>query len=342
MPRAEVGSTKHISNQMKQKGLTRLRWYCQTCEKACRDENGFKCHVMSESHVRNIQAFGDDARKVIQQNSNQFLSDFIKLLRTSHGEKKVDANHFYQEYIRDRHHMHQNATKWASLTEIVKHLGREGICRVEGKEEDAGRDGRGFMISWIDNSPEALRRQDALRRKERQDKGDEERELQAINEQIRRAKRDVMEEEEDEEEDEDEAEDEAATEIKRKDGEKIKLTFGTKKVDEAEKPLSPPLTDKDDSAREEKEVDQSPAIPKLTSEASSKVAPKPIGLLLNKHKNIFATAPKKNVFALSKKPTTATPQKPISEAERIMKEELEQKRLREANGGRDFKRRRIS
>ena len=341
MPRAEVGSTKYISNQMKQKGLTRLRWYCQTCEKACRDENGFQCHIRSESHVRNIQAFGDDARKVIQQNSNQFLSDFIKLLRTSHGEKKVDANHFYQEYIRDRHHMHQNATKWASLTEFVKYLGREGICRVEGKEEDSGRDGRGFMISWIDNSPEALRRQDALRRKERQDKGDEERELQAINEQIRRAKQDGMEEEE-EQEDEDESEDEAATEIKRKDGEKIKLNFGTKKEDAVEKPPSPPLTDKEDSIREGEEGSQHPAVPKPPSDVSSKAAPKPIGLALNKTKNVFATVPKKNIFASTKKPTTAAQQKPMSEAERIMKEELEQKRLREANGGRDFKRRRVS
>ena len=337
MPRAEVGSTKHTSNQMKQKGLTRLRWYCQTCEKACRDENGFQCHIRSESHVRNIQAFGDDSRKVIQQNSNQFLSDFIKLLRTSHGEKKVDANHFYQEYIRDRHHMHQNATKWPSLTEFVKHLSREGICRVEGKEEDAGRDGRGFMISWIDNSPEALRKQDALRRKERQDKGDEERELEAINEQIRKAKRDGMEEDFDE----NEAGGEAATEIKRKDGEKIKLSFGTKKLDSAEKPPSPPLTEKDDSAGEEREETQPPAASKPMSDATSKFAPKPISLALNKPKNVFATAPKKNLFASNRKSTDAAPQKPISEAERIMKEELEQKRLREANGGRDFKRRRV-
>lgn len=288
--------------------------------------------------MRNIQAFGDDARKVIQQNSNQFLSDFIKLLRTSHGEKKVDANHFYQEYIRDRHHMHQNATKWASLTEFVKYLGREGICRVEGKEEDSGRDGRGFMISWIDNSPEALRRQDALRRKERQDKGDEERELQAINEQIKRAKQDGQEEDGDEKE----SEDEAVTEIKRKDGEKIKLSFSTKKEDAMEKPPSPPLTDKEDSIGEGKEGNQHPAVPKPSSDVSSKAAPKPIGLALNKPKNVFATVPKKNIFASTKKPTITAPQKPMSEAERIMKEELEQKRLREANGGRDFKRRRVS
>jgi len=209
---------------------------------------------------------------------------------------------------------------------------------VEGKEEDSGRDGRGFMISWIDNSPEALRRQDALRRKERQDKGDEERELQAINEQIRRAKQDNMEEDGDEEE----SEDEATTEIKRKDGEKIKLSFGMKKEDAVEKPPSLPLTDKEDSIGGGKDGNQHPAVPKPPNDLNSKAAPTPIGLTLNKTKNVFATVPKKNIFASAKKPTTAAPQKPMSETERIMKEELEQKRLREANGGRDFKRQRVS
>lgn len=42
MPRAEVGSTKWQANKMKSKGLQRLRWYCQACERQMRDENGFK------------------------------------------------------------------------------------------------------------------------------------------------------------------------------------------------------------------------------------------------------------------------------------------------------------
>ena len=278
---------------------------------------------MSESHVRNIQAFGDDARKIINQNSQQFLSDFVKLLRTSHGEKKVDANHFYQEYIRDRHHMHQNATKWASLTEIVKHLGREGICRVEGKEEEAGRDGRGFMISWIDNSMEALRRQDALRRKERQDKGDEERELMAVEEQIRRARRDGVEQDE-VERGEDEQE---TTEIKRKDGEKIRLNFGPKKADP---PPSPPQTSSDASGGE---TEDRPA-------RKPETPAKPVGLSLSKPKNVFASSTKKNPLLAGKKTTVTAVTKPMSEAERIMKEELERKRIRESAG--DSKRQRVS
>jgi hypothetical protein len=30
------------------------RRYCQLCEKACRDENGYKCHTQSESHLRQV------------------------------------------------------------------------------------------------------------------------------------------------------------------------------------------------------------------------------------------------------------------------------------------------
>ena len=87
---------------MKSKGLQRLRWYCQACEKQCRDENGFKCHVQSESHVRQMMLVGEDPRKAINDFSNQFQRDFLLLLRTSHGEKKINLNHFYQEYIRNK------------------------------------------------------------------------------------------------------------------------------------------------------------------------------------------------------------------------------------------------
>ena len=102
------------------------------------------------------------------------------------------------------------------------------------------------------------------------------------------------------------------------------------------------MTDKGDSEEDERRKTQ-PHIPNgPVSDSSSKTAPKSTSLAINKPKNVFATVPKKNVFASTKKITTAAPPKPMSEAERIMKEELEQKRLREANGGRDFKRRRVS
>ncbi|OLL22769.1 KIN17-like protein [Neolecta irregularis DAH-3] len=172
--------TTDLANKMKAKGLQRLRWYCQVCEKQCRDENGFRCHVASEGHVRQMLIVGENPRKHIQQYSNQFKHDFLQQLRTSHGEKKVNANHFYQEYISHKSHVHMNGTHWVTLTEFVKHLGREGICKVEQNE-------KGWYMSWIDNSPESMRRKEIVRKRERLDKGEENRENKLIAQQIERA-----------------------------------------------------------------------------------------------------------------------------------------------------------
>jgi DNA/RNA-binding protein KIN17 len=353
MPRAEVGSTKYIANQMKAKGLQRLRWYCQACSRQMRDENGFKCHVASESHVRQMQLIGEDPRKAINDFSNQFLRDFVQLLRTGHGEKAVNVNHFYQEYISNKQHVHMNATKWSSLTEFAKYLGREGICRVGEDEKNEGRTGAsGLTISWIDNSPEALRRQEAIRKKERQDRGDEEREQRMIQEQIRKARRQGMDdggvEDEDVQEDEEQPQGDG---IKRKEGEKVVLTFGAKKL---QQPPTPPLSDNEPSPSEQEEdpatsteASKPVSTPSATVETEKTQQPKPaismsFGSSTNKARNVFSAASKRNAFSGAKKPSTVAPQKPMSEAERIMKEELERKRQREERGGNVFKKQRIS
>lgn len=54
-----------ISNRIKSKGLQKLRWYCQMCGKQCRDENGFKCHLDSDSHKRQMMVFGEAPDRVI-------------------------------------------------------------------------------------------------------------------------------------------------------------------------------------------------------------------------------------------------------------------------------------
>ncbi|KAF2637938.1 zinc finger protein-like protein RTS2 [Massarina eburnea CBS 473.64] len=157
MGRAEIGSTKHLANQMKSKGLQRLRWWCEICAKQCRDANGFKCHTQSESHVRQMGVVGENPQKYIQGFSTDFQRDFVALLRTAHGEKYISSNRFYNEYIRDKEHVHMNATKWASLTEFVKHLGREGIVNVKEDEKD------GLCIAWRDTSAAAVQRREEIR-----------------------------------------------------------------------------------------------------------------------------------------------------------------------------------
>lgn len=173
---------------MKARGLTRLRWYCQVCQKACRDANGYKMHIESESHARQLAAVagegGQRAGKVVHDYSAQFQREFVILLSRRFGTRRVLANQVYQEYIQDRHHVHMNATRWVSLSEFVKYLGRAGIARVEDSE-------LGWYISWIDNSPSALARQDALQKMNRQKADDEQRARKLLEEQIRHAKKDT-------------------------------------------------------------------------------------------------------------------------------------------------------
>lgn len=213
--------------------------------------------------------------------------------------------------------IHMNATRWPSLTEFAKHLGREGLCRVEDTD-------KGLQIAWIDNSPEALRRQDAIRKKERQDKGDEEREQKMIREQVARAEIDAEMKAQQDHDDE-------ARDFKPNDGEKIKISFGAK-AGESKDP-SPPAAAKhesDDGTEPDKETTKSISPPTgVPTPPPEKVSLK-MGMN-SKSKNVFAGVSKKNTLGV-KAPPKELPKKPISEAERIMKEEIKRKAMRDVSG----------
>jgi hypothetical protein len=59
-------------------------------------------HVQSESHVRQVLLIGEDPKKYIEDYSKQFISNFLTLLRSTHGEKKTHINQFYQQVIADK------------------------------------------------------------------------------------------------------------------------------------------------------------------------------------------------------------------------------------------------
>ncbi|RDW84052.1 putative C2H2 finger domain protein (Kin17) [Aspergillus mulundensis] len=323
MPRAEAGSTKALGNKIKAKGLGRLRWYCQACERQMRDENGFKCHVQSESHVRQVLLIGEDPKRYIEDYSRQFIRNFLDLLRTTHGEKKVHINQFYQQVIADKEHIHMNATKWKSLSQFAAHLGREGLCHVEETE-------KGLFVSYIDRSPEQMRRKEAIMKKERQDRGDEEREQRLIQEQVERARAKEKEEEVDPE----------ARNLQRKEGEKVKLNIGF-----GAKPSSPAPTTEPSGTQSPDETEKEKASSSATPESSAAASPAPtqapqaapkVSLSLGggngKPKNVFASAAKKNPLAGKKGTVMAAPKK-MSEQERIMKEEMEAMQRKRLGGG---------
>jgi DNA/RNA-binding protein KIN17 len=192
---------KAIGNRIKAKGLQRLRWYCQMCEKQCRDENGFRSHMSSESHLRQMRVFADNPGRYLNEFSRDFERGFLDILSHRHGKyirsrcldncgltlkplkpilvgtKRVKANQVYQEYIADKNHVHMNATSWSSLSGFVQHLGREGKIVAEDTE-------KGWYIQFIDRDPKLLAKQLQSQEREQAELDEEARQKMMIEAQI--------------------------------------------------------------------------------------------------------------------------------------------------------------
>ncbi|CAF2984623.1 unnamed protein product [Rotaria socialis] len=256
---------KAIGNRIKAKGLQKLRWYCQSCEKQCRDENGFKCHIQSESHQRQLILVGENSGKYIANYSNEFHSGFFSTLRRSFGTKRVLANTVYCEYIKERDHIHMNATRWVALAGYVRWLGSQGLCEIEQTE-------RGWYVTLIDKDPDTVRREMESERKEKMDLDDEQRRQKLIAEQIKRDKDRGIEPPE-----------AVFTEFVREDeNEKVQVTFNQIVVAEKKKTLQPSVlavvskkrTSSTDETPDEPEVKKSK--PETTIETSVFKKPFPV------------------------------------------------------------------
>lgn len=218
-----MGTPKYLANKMKSKGLQKLRWYCQMCQKQCRDENGFKCHTMSESHQRQLLLFADQPNKFLADFSHDFESGFMNLLKRAHSTKRVFANMVYQEYIREKDHIHMNATRWETLSGFIQYLGRTGKCTVDRTE-------KGWYIAWIDRDPETIARQEALAKKDKMAKDDEERLAAFISKQVEKGNTTTSSSTTDEKE--------QATELMRiSEDEKVTLSFSSTKQKSADTKL---------------------------------------------------------------------------------------------------------
>lgn len=59
-----------------------------------------------------------------------------KLKKGSVGfdDEWVDSNLVYQEYIKDRHHVHLSATRWKSVAGFIRFLGQKGIAEIKKKK----------------------------------------------------------------------------------------------------------------------------------------------------------------------------------------------------------------
>ncbi|KAG9400268.1 hypothetical protein AC1031_011180 [Aphanomyces cochlioides] len=191
MPKHDFMTAKAVANRQKSKGLQKLRWYCQVCNKQCRDENGFKAHTSGDAHQRQMLIVASNPTKFIQGYSEMFERAFLENLRRSHTTKRVSAHVVYNEYIRDKHHVHMNATRWTTLSGFVQYLGKTGKCVVEETE-------KGWFIQYINRDPAAIARQEELKRKQQSSLDHEERNRRFIQAQVKEAREKFGNEQDDE------------------------------------------------------------------------------------------------------------------------------------------------
>jgi len=181
MGKHEPGSLKALNKSMKAKGLQKLKFYCQVCEKQCRDESGFQSHTKSETHVRKMLLFASNSKRYLDAYSQQFEKGYIDILSRRHNTKRMNANQVYNEYIQDKEHIHMNATIWTTLSQFVQHLGKEGICIVDEDE-------RGLYVQWVDkDNPKRKAQEEAQKKKRAHDEDDEDRHHKLIKRQIKAA-----------------------------------------------------------------------------------------------------------------------------------------------------------
>ncbi len=129
-----------------------------------------------------MKLFSENANSIVRQKSNEFEKLFLDTLRLRHSTVMVNANNVYQEIIRDKQHVHMNATHWATLSDFVQYLGKMGKAKVEETE-------RGWYIQYrpvqtIQQQEEAVRRQQQAVADEQAEEAYQEKMMQLRQEQL--------------------------------------------------------------------------------------------------------------------------------------------------------------
>ena len=135
--------------------LGKHKFYCEMCQKQCKDENAYHQHKKSGYHLSKMGDFNSNPTHFISKYSAEFESQFLSHFKIKYGANQwVVANKAYNEVIRDPNHTHLNSTRWTSLGEFCTYLGTRthGLQFDQKREEINGIDSD--LIMWVDTGKE--------------------------------------------------------------------------------------------------------------------------------------------------------------------------------------------
>ena len=130
--RAEPGSTRWIYNKFLRR-QTKLRWVCGLCNVWCKDENGFKCHLEHENHIRKSEIARQSGAPEFKMSSRDeaFAASFVQYLAQNYLNRKVLLHEVYREmYPDDKFQRLMHDTCWGSLGTFINALSKAGECEA--------------------------------------------------------------------------------------------------------------------------------------------------------------------------------------------------------------------
>ena len=133
--------------------------------------------------MRQVRVFAESPEAFVEFYSKEFLDAFMEELRRKTENVRSKATSIWKSVIAERHHIHLNSTRWLTLTEFVKWIGKEGLAQVDVDEEGK------WHVRYINRDPAVEERKKALERKEKMDADDSERASKMVERQIKEAQK---------------------------------------------------------------------------------------------------------------------------------------------------------
>ena len=129
-----MSSSRRHSGPPSGQRKTKIRYYCGLCQIACKDENGYKNHIQSESHIRRELVIDESVRSFkLSKEDKKFRKKFIDHLIRKYFGQTVLAHEVYRDlYPLDRGHNVMKSTSWETLGVFIAQLRKDG--RIEAQK----------------------------------------------------------------------------------------------------------------------------------------------------------------------------------------------------------------